>query len=135
VRKNLEDIALAAIRFSDKLIPLAASSFADAKLLVRHRKAMQESGRGPKDVFDLIATYISEEQQLGRINREAVPLVVAALLLGSCFHRAFLRQGMGKNLLPMTDQEFAIGLVSTLTRGLSPHPRLDTGGKESRSKT
>jgi AcrR family transcriptional regulator len=135
VRKNLEDIALAAIRFSDKLIPLASSSFADARLLVRHRKAMQESGRGPKDVFDLIAAYISEEQQLGRINREAVPLIVAALLMGPCFHRAFLRQGMGKNLLPMNDQKFATGLVATLMRGLSPPPAWMSGRKEPRSKT
>ena len=120
VAKNLEDIAFAAIRFSDKLIPLAASLFADTKLLARHRQALQASRRGPKDVFDLIAGYISEEQQLGRINREAVPLVVSALLWGPCFHWAFLRQGMGKNLLPMTDEEFATGLVATLMRGLSP---------------
>lgn len=123
VRKNLEDIACAAIRFSDKLIPLAASSFADAKLLERHRAAMRKGGGGPKDVFDLIAAYIAEEQQLGRINREAAPLTVAALLMGPCFHWAFLRQGMGKNLLPMNDQEFATGLVAVLLRGLSPAAR------------
>jgi hypothetical protein len=82
VRKNLEDIALAAIRFSDKLIPLAAALFADANLLARHCQILQESGGGSKDVFDLIAAYVSEEQQIGRINREAVPLAVGALLLG-----------------------------------------------------
>jgi tetracycline repressor-like protein len=49
--ENLEDIALAAIRFSDKLIPLAAALFADANLSARHRQAMNESGRGPKDAF------------------------------------------------------------------------------------
>jgi len=130
VRKNLEDIALAAIRFSDKLIPLAAALFADANLLARHRQILQESGRGPKDVFDLIAAYVSDEQQIGRINREAVPLAVGALLLGPCFHWAFLRQGMGKNLLPMNDQ--ATSLVSTLTRGLSPATRLNTRRKEPR---
>jgi hypothetical protein len=134
VRKNLEDIALAAIRFSDKLIPLAAALFADAKLLARHRQAMNESGRGPKDAFDLIAAYISEEQQLGRINREAVPLAVSALLLGPCFHWAFVRQGLGKNLLPMNDKEFATGLVTTLTHGLSPATRLNTDRREPRSK-
>ena len=132
VRKNLEDIALAAIRFSDKLIPLAVALFADANLLARHRQILQESGRGPKDVFDLIAAYVSEEQQIGRINRDAVPLGVSALLLGPCFHWAFLRQGMGKNLLPMNDQEFATSLVSTLTRGLSPATRLNTRRKQPR---
>jgi len=120
VRRNLEHIALAAIRLSDKLIPLAAALFADAKLLARQRQALRENGRGPKEAFDLIAAYISEEQHLGRIRREAVPLVVGALLLGPCFHWAFLRQGLGKSLLPMTEQEFATGLVGELMRGLAP---------------
>jgi AcrR family transcriptional regulator len=135
VRKNLEDIALASIRFCDKLIPLAAALFADARLLMRHRQRLRESGGGPKDAFALIAAYISEEQQLGRINREAVPLAVAALILGPCFYWAFVRQGMGMNLLPMNDQEFASCLVGTLTRGLSPTARVSTGEKEPHAKS
>ncbi len=35
VAKNLEEIALAAIRFSEKLIPLGVTLLADAKLLAR----------------------------------------------------------------------------------------------------
>jgi AcrR family transcriptional regulator len=120
VQKNLEEIARTALEFSEKLIPLAAALFADAKLLARQRQVLNESGRGPKDAFDLIAAYISEEQELGRINRKAVPLMVSALLLGSCFHRAFLRQGRGKHLLPMNDQEFAAAVVTTLINGLHP---------------
>jgi len=120
VKKNLEDIARAAIRFSDDLIPLGASLFADTKLLTRYRQAWSESQRGPKEAFDLIAAYIAEEQQLGRIKRKAVPLLVSALLLGPCFHWAFIRQGMGKNVLPMSDNEFAAGIASTLMLGLDP---------------
>jgi hypothetical protein len=107
-------------RFSDKLIPLAAALFADAKLLARHRQVLNETGRGPKDAFDLIAAYVSDEQKLGRIHREAVPLAVSALLLGPCFYWAFLRQGLGRNLLPMQDEVYATRLVATLMRGLSP---------------
>ena len=73
---------------------------------------------GPGQAFDLIAAYISEEQQLGRIKRKTAPLVVSALLLGACFHRAFIRQGMGKDLLPMSDREFAAGIIATLMLGL-----------------
>jgi len=123
IQQNLQEIALAALRFSEKLIPLAASLFADTKLLERQRHALTESRGGPKQAFDLIAGYISEEQQLGRINREVAPLTVSALLLGSCFHRAFLRQAMGRHLLPMNDQEFADSLVSTLINGLSSGAR------------
>ena len=127
VRQNLEEIALAAIRLSDKLIPLAAALFADTRLLARQRQILRESGGGPKEAFDLIAAYISEEQHLGRIHREAAPLVVSALLLGPCFHWAFLRQGIGNNLLPMTDQEFATALATEITRGLAPPPRRRKG--------
>jgi len=127
VRQNLEEIALAAIGLSDKLIPLAAALFADTRLLARQRQILRESGGGPKEAFDLIAAYISEEQHLGRIHREAAPLVVSALLLGPCFHWAFLRQGIGNNLLPMTDQEFATALATEITRGLAPPPRRRKG--------
>jgi len=120
VQKNLEDIAIAALQFSERLIPLAAALFADANLLARQRQALNQSQKGPKEAFDLIATYISEEQRLGRINRDVAPLIASSLLLGACFHRAFLRQGLGKHLLPMSDRKFAAALALTLKRGLSP---------------
>jgi len=120
VQKNLAEIARTALEFSEKLIPLAAALLADTKLLARQRQLLNESGRGPKDAFDSIATYISGEQELGRINRGAEPLMVSALLLGACFHRAFIRQGMGKHLLPMADHEFAATVAATLMHGLRP---------------
>lgn len=118
VQKNLVDITLAALRFSEKLIPMAAALFADARLLTRQRQALKKTGQGPKEAFDLIATYILREQQLGRVSRRIAPLMVSSLLLGACFHRAFLRQALGKHLLPMKDAEFARTLVFTLLRGL-----------------
>jgi AcrR family transcriptional regulator len=127
VQKNLREIVIAAIRFADKLIPLAATLFADASLLARHRSALQQRGGGPKDVFDLIAGYISEEQHRGRVNPHVSPLAVSVLLFGPCFYWAFIRQGLGHSLLPITDKQFAASLVVSLMRGLSParrgHPR------------
>jgi AcrR family transcriptional regulator len=134
VQKNLEDIALAAIQFSGKLIPLAAALFADANLLMRHRETLTQTGGGPKEAFDLIAAYISAEQKLGRINRSATPLSVSALLFGPCFYWAFIQQAMGRNLLDMTDREFARHLVATLTRGLSSTPHLNKSQARTRSK-
>ena len=120
VAKNLEDIALAAIRFSEKLIPLGVTLLADAKLLARHRRGMGEGGGGPRQVFELVAAYIGGEQRLGRVGPKVEPLSVAALLFGPCFHWAFVRQAMGRNLLPIKDQEFVAGLVAALMQGLSP---------------
>ena len=118
VQKNLQDITLAALRLSEKLIPMAAALFADANLLRRQRQALSKTGQGPREAFDLIASYVSQEQQLGRISRRLTPLMVSSLLLGSCFHRAFLRQALGRHLLPMRDGEFASALVFTLINGL-----------------
>jgi hypothetical protein len=120
VTKNLETIALAAIRFSEKLIPLGITLCADAQLLERHRQAIREGRKGPKELLDLLAGYIDAEQRLGRINERVDPLSAAALLFGPCFHWACLRHGMGRNVLSMRDKKFVADLVATLMRGLSP---------------
>jgi hypothetical protein len=134
VARNLEEIGLAAITFSNKLAPLAVSLFADADLLARHRKALLQSGRGPKDAFDLIAAYVAGEQRLGRIYADVKPMSVAALLLGLCFQRAFFGQAMGKDLLAIKDQDFVSDLVTTLIDGLSVSGGGDGDGKRLRPR-
>ena len=124
VVRNLEDIAMASMSFFEKLIPLATSLFADIDLLKRHRKVMAEEERGPQDVFALVGTYISGEQKLNRIGRHVVPASAAALLLGPCFHRVFIRHAMGKTLPGPSDREFVAALVATLIVGLGPRPEL-----------
>ena len=118
VAENLEDIAMAAFDFFEKLLPLATSLFADIELLKRHRKVMAEEKRGPQDVFKLLGTYIHEEQQLNRIRSQVNPASATALLLGPCFQRTFIRHVIGKDLGPLTDREFAKSLVATLVIGL-----------------
>jgi len=129
VTKNLETIALAAIRFSEKLIPLGVTLCADAPLLERHRQATREGRNGPKEVLDLLAGYIDAEHRLGRINERADPLSAAALLFGPCFHWACGRHGMQRDKLSMKDKEFAVDLVATLMQGLSPPERAGTSAK------
>lgn len=131
LRKNLEGVALAAIGFSEKLIPLGVTLLGDAELLARHRQVMRKSERGPKDAFELIATYIEGEQRLGRIDARAKPISVAALLFGPCFHWVFVRQAMGKNFLPMNDREFVADLVATLLNGLASAEDTDAHKKPS----
>jgi AcrR family transcriptional regulator len=118
VAKNLERVAVAALDFFEKLIPLSVSLFADAELLARHRQQMQRHGRGPADVFDLIAGYIEGEQRLGRIGNQVDPRSAAALLLGPCFHRVFIRQVMGRDVSESIDKVFVAALLKTLTLGL-----------------
>ena len=118
IQKNLAEIALACIRFSEKLIPLGASLLGDAALLQRRRRL--EPGRGPKEAFQLIADYVAQEQAAGRIDVRAEPASVALLLFGPCFQRVFIRQVVGKNPAPTNDRQFIAGIVSTIMQGLKP---------------
>jgi AcrR family transcriptional regulator len=118
VARNLEAIALACIRFSEKLIPLGASLLGDAALLERHRRL--EPGRGPKEAFELIADYVTQEQGTGRIDARVEPRSVAMLLFGPCFQRVFIRQVVGKNPAPADDRKFVAALVGAIMQGLEP---------------
>jgi AcrR family transcriptional regulator len=122
VEENLEEFAMASIEFFEKLIPLATSLLADTETLKRHRKAMANQGRGPQDVFQILGAYISGEKELNRIGTHVSHAGAVALLLGPCFHRVFIRQVMGKDLLTLTDHEFVVELVAILMSGFSPPP-------------
>jgi AcrR family transcriptional regulator len=121
VEKNLEELAMASIEFFEKLVPLAASLLADIETLKRHRKAMASRERGPKDVFQILGAYIGGEKELNRIGSHVSSAGATALLLGPCFHRVFIRQVMGKDLITSTDREFVVEVVKTLTSGFSPN--------------
>jgi AcrR family transcriptional regulator len=120
VAKNLEEIARAAIVFSEKLIPLGVTLLADAELLARHRRNISRDGGGPREVFELVAGYVADEQRLGRISPNVEPTSVAALLFGPCFYWAFVRHALGKNLFPIKDQDFVAALIANLMAGLRP---------------
>lgn len=120
VRANLEEIALATLAYYDKLIPLAASFLADTALLASYRRILDEIQGGPQRLYERIAAYIAEEQQLGRIDPQQEPMSACTLLLGSCFQFAFYRHFLGNNPLPITDQHYVAGLVKTLIAGLEP---------------
>jgi AcrR family transcriptional regulator len=118
VEKNLEELALMCIRFSEKLIPLGASLLGDSALLTRHRTL--DPGRGPKETHELIADYVVQEQKAGRIDASVEPLSVPLLIFGPCFHRVFIRQVAGKNPPPTDDRKFISLLITSIMQGLRP---------------
>jgi AcrR family transcriptional regulator len=120
IEANLTKIALAAIRFFGKIVPLAGSLFADLELLSEHRAALRRCKGGPHHLFEHVAKYIAAEQRLGRIRQQVDPLGIAVLLLAPCFHWAFVRQANGQNLFKMTDTEFASLTVSTIGHAIKP---------------
>ncbi len=115
---SLQEIALAAIRYYEQLIPLTVSLFADSELIERHRMWMQEQNTGPQRIYERVTAYIEAEQRLGRIADSLDAFSVASLLLGPCFQYAFLRYFTGAEPFRFSGAQFMVDIVTTLAKGL-----------------
>ena len=123
VRANLEELARVSLPFYDETLPIAAALFAEPELLERHREALRGKNAGPHRSIEMVAAYIRSEQRLGRINQRADPEASAALLVGACVGRAFVRTFLGEPGSPEADEKFVKTLVRTLMIGLAPEDR------------
>ncbi|MFE0377038.1 TetR/AcrR family transcriptional regulator [Streptomyces inhibens] len=123
---HLKDVALAAVRFYRSSFPIAASLFASPELLATHRRKLDELGTaGPQNATQHLAAYLTAEQKLGRVSAGIDPHAAATLLIGACFHRAFLDLFFGTEapagaLRPEGEEEFAAETVRALLDGLTP---------------
>ncbi len=120
VRANLEEVARVALPFYDETLPLASSLFAEPELLARHQASLRAKNAGPHRSAEMLATYIRNEQRLGRINQRVEPDAVAALVVGSCVGRALVRRFLGEQDSPEADDRFVKTIVRTLMIGLRP---------------
>ncbi|MEG3632812.1 TetR/AcrR family transcriptional regulator [Micromonospora palythoicola] len=91
VEDNLTELAHAALDFYQQSIPMLGALLADPKRMAAHRIAMNRHGGGPDKAATIFASYLRAEQAIDRISPGADPDAVAALLIGACFHTAFLR--------------------------------------------
>jgi AcrR family transcriptional regulator len=112
VQSNLQAIILAAMNYHRKLIPMSASFLADTELLTQYRQKMSQVKGGPQKVEELLATYLEEEKQLGRIQSRIPGKELALALLGACFQFTYFRQLIGDT--PQTDEEFVIAMLQGL---------------------
>ncbi|MFE7317887.1 TetR/AcrR family transcriptional regulator [Streptomyces sp. NPDC057555] len=128
---HLGEVALAAVRFYRRSFPIAASLFASPELLATHRRKLDELGTvGPHNASRQLAAYLEAEQGLGRISASADPHATANLLIGACFHRAFLDlffdgEAPAGALRPADEEEFAAETVRALLGGLMPSDASD----------
>jgi AcrR family transcriptional regulator len=120
IEENLQEIALAAIRYYQKLVPLTTALFADMDLLAHFRLWMQEHQRGPLKIYERVAHYVAAEQRLGRLKPEIDPFSFAALLLGSCHQYVFIKHFQGHDPFPVPEAQFVAGIVQTLLLGAAP---------------
>ena len=117
----LAEIARRATLFYEANMPIAASLFAEPALLRRHREGLSPLGAGPRQPLLALARYLEALRAEGRIRPGTDPEAAAALLLGACFQRAFLRHFAGEAAEPEAPAEldaFAASVARTLLSGV-----------------
>ena len=119
VRETMTEIARAAIAFYEQAIPMAASLFSEPALLARHREGLRRGGGGPHQGNKAVAAYLRAEQGLGRVSGRVNPEAAAAMLLGACFQRAFLRDFVGEESVSQSDEQFVEDLAQALLEGVA----------------
>jgi AcrR family transcriptional regulator len=114
VEETLEEVARAAIAFYRHGFPMAASLFAEPKLLSAYRDALRARNAGPHHVSRALAAYLAAEQEHGRVQPGVDTDAAAALLIGACLQHAFL-----SHFTDQPDEEAtAAALARALTSGL-----------------
>ena len=117
----LGEVASAALAFYGESFPMSASIFSEPGLLARHREEIRRRGTGPQKANEALVAYLNAERKLGRVREDVDTEAAAAMLLGACFQRAFLRNYFGESDVSTQEQSFVEGVVQTLVRSLSPH--------------
>ncbi|RNL85208.1 TetR/AcrR family transcriptional regulator [Halostreptopolyspora alba] len=119
VRRNLEEVVVAALAFYDESFPMLVGIFSERRLLEAHREGVRRLGAGPEIPNRALVAYLSAERRHGRINGDADPDEVASLLLGACLQHAFFRHFAG-DPAPTGFRETAAALVAAVTGGIEP---------------
>lgn len=118
VAANLTELARAALDFYRQSIPMLGALLADPRRMAAHRAVMGEHGAGPEKAAGAFSAYLTAERELGRIAADTAPDYIASLLVGACFHEAFLDYYSGATDSSADLRDTAAGLVRALVRPL-----------------
>jgi AcrR family transcriptional regulator len=126
--EHLTEVARSALAFYRRSFPIAASLFGQPDLLASVRRKLDLTESGPQEATRLLAHYLRLEQRHGRVRGAVDPASAAVLLVGACFHRAFLElffadEAPAGVLRPASTEEFVSEVVRALTGGLEPNRR------------
>jgi AcrR family transcriptional regulator len=121
VVEHLEDVARRGVLFYREMVPMAGALLASPELLAAHL-AKLDPEVGPQMPTRSLAAYLRAEQRRGRMAASVDADAAAALLVGACFHRAFLEvffaQDTRADLLPLGGlEDFARQTVQALWQG------------------
>ena len=120
VERNLEHIILSTQRFMTELVPIVTAVGADDELRAGWGRAFQRADIPPRRTVDLITAYIAAEQRVGRVSREASPLMSASMLVGTCYEDALLQYIFGESTHGLSPTRHARALAHELWMGLKP---------------
>ncbi|HVB13936.1 MAG TPA: TetR/AcrR family transcriptional regulator C-terminal domain-containing protein [Candidatus Dormibacteraeota bacterium] len=116
VEAVLADVAARALAYFRQTMP-ASNPLLDEPEWLRHRQQrVAQLGAGPRRPAALLAAYLRAEQTLGRIRKDADPEAAAALLLGACFHAAFLTAFLDDET--RDPEQFARSIAGVLVGGV-----------------
>lgn len=117
VEENLSLIARATIDFYAAILPVKVSVLAVPAQLIGLRHSMKAHGLGPDRAEHVVAGYLRDEQQLGRVAEDVDPHASARLLLGACLSYSFSVMLMGDDGVSPPG-EYVPGLVRGLRLAL-----------------
>lgn len=114
VAENLIEVGSQAVAFYSEGFPIAASVFADPRLLAQHRERIAQLGAGPQQVNATLSAYLRAEQDRGRLPVSLDPQAAADLLIGACFQHGFLVSYSDQAESEKQQRTFAARIVTTL---------------------
>jgi len=120
VERNLEHLALSTQRFMTELVPIVTAVAADAELRAGWGRAFDRDDIPPRRTVDAITAYIAAEQRVGRVSRQASPLMNASMLMATCYEDALVQYIFGESTHGMSPPRHARALAHELWRGLKP---------------
>lgn len=122
--EHLAEVVRCALPFFRQSLPMAGSLLASPELLANYRRKLALTAAGPHQATALLSRYLRLEQRGGRISAGIDPEAAAMLLIGACFHRAFLDCFYGPEpppgRPPVDDEEFVTEVVRALLAGVAP---------------
>ncbi|MGC1194883.1 MAG: TetR/AcrR family transcriptional regulator C-terminal domain-containing protein [Candidatus Dormiibacterota bacterium] len=116
VEEVLAGVASRALTFFRQSMPIGHPQLDEPQWLQRRQQRVAQLGAGPRRPVVLLAAYLRAEQAHGRIRNDADPDAAAALLLGACFHAAFLSAFLDDE--PADSDQFARDIAGTLMGGV-----------------
>lgn len=120
VEENLAPWAEELLKLLADNQPLFFALVGDRAVFERFKSRMREREAGLVAVIRAVTDYVRAEQELGRVDAEARPEIVATLLVGGCRDRVLTGALVGADAA--SQPEFARELVRVVVNGLAPAP-------------